>query len=220
MTKIETVKSLNDSEPQLLIVESVRTLEETVTLMQKDLKILPAAVANETTNALRPLTVLQEEVNGILAHFDKLTNIQRQSLNELSQEISRRATLTFAQKASKLDKTIADLTGEVARTKRITQQIGRLPQELTSTTRNMITAANLLTRSTAKAFPKWWVILLMAIIAGSAGAIMTMTGHAAFKRLLTANATQRQARQFQTLWKNATPKEQEWMRKIYFRPAK
>ena len=45
MTKLETVRALNDSGPQLQIVESVRTLQQAVSLMHEDLKRLPGAVS-------------------------------------------------------------------------------------------------------------------------------------------------------------------------------
>lgn len=52
MTKLETVRALNNSGPQLQIVESVRSL-------QQDMKLLPEAVATEVVQALEPLRSLK-----------------------------------------------------------------------------------------------------------------------------------------------------------------
>ena len=89
MTKLETVRALNDSGPQLQIVESVRTLQQSVSLMHEDLKRLPGAVSTETAQTLEPLARLRQDVTQVLEAYDKVTAIQRKTLDELSERDRR-----------------------------------------------------------------------------------------------------------------------------------
>ncbi len=106
----ETVRALNDSGPQLQIVESVRTLQQSVSLMHEDLKRLPGAVSTETAQTLEPLARLRQDVTQVLEAYDKVTAIQRKTLDELTQQMSASAAQAFEQKAGKLDATISDLS--------------------------------------------------------------------------------------------------------------
>lgn len=61
LSKLEIVRNLNDSGPQLQIVTAMRTLEKITQQMSDELKLLPEAIAQEVA----PLIELEERVKEI-----------------------------------------------------------------------------------------------------------------------------------------------------------
>ncbi len=226
MTKLETVRALNDSGPQLQIVESVRTLQQSLSLMHEDLKRLPVAVSTETAQTLEPLARLQQDVTQVLEAYDKVTAIQRKTLDELTQQMSASAAKAFEQKAGELDKTISDLSNSlsgletsISSMKQTAEQVVALPGNLVSAQQNMAQAAIKLTEAANKTRPRLWRQALGLILAGAVGAMLVATGQVALNRLVLPSDVQQTADWANAIWNKATPKERELLEQIVNRPA-
>lgn len=226
MTKLETVRALNDSGPQLQIVESVRTLQQSLSLMHEDLKRLPVAVSTETAQTLEPLARLQQDVTQVLEAYDKVTAIQRKTLDELTQQMSASAAKAFEQKAGELDKTISDLSNSlsgletsISSMKQTAEQVADLPGNLVSAQQNMAQAAIKLTEAANKTRPRLWRQALGLILAGAVGAMLVATGQVALNRLVPPSDVQQTADWANAIWNKATPKERELLEQIVNRPA-
>lgn len=226
MTKLETVRALNDSGPQLQIVESVRTLQQSLSLMHEDLKRLPVAVSTETAQTLEPLARLQQDVTQVLEAYDKVTAIQRKTLDELTQQMSASAAQAFEQKAGKLDATISDLSNSlsgletsISSMKQTAEQVVALPGNLVSAQQNMAQAAIKLTEAANKTRPRLWRQALGLILAGAVGAMLVATGQVALNRLVLPSDVQQTADWANAIWNKATPKERELLEQIVNRPA-
>lgn len=226
MTKLETVRALNDSGPQLQIVESVRTLQQAVRLMHEDLKHLPDAISAETAQALEPLARLRQDVTQVLEAYDKVTAIQRKTLDELTQQMSASAAQAFEQKAGKLDATISDLSrslsglkASISSMEQTAQQVASLPDRLRSAQKDMTRAADHLIEAANETRPRLWRQALALILAGAVGGMAVATGQAALNRLVPPSDVQQTADWANTVWSKATPKERELLKQIVNRPA-
>ncbi len=226
MTKLETVRALNDSGPQLQIVESVRTLQQSLSLMHEDLKRLPVAVSTETAQTLEPLARLQQDVTQVLEAYDKVTAIQRKTLDELTQQMSASAAQAFEQKAGKLDATISDLSRSLSGLKtslssmeQTAQQVATLPGQLASAQQGMTKAADQLIEAANETRPRLWRQALGLILAGAVGAMLVATGQVALNRLVPPSDVQQTADWANAIWNKATPKERELLKQIVNRPA-
>ena len=226
MTKLETVRALNDSGPQLQIVESVRTLQQSLSLMHEDLKRLPVAVSTETAQTLEPLARLQQDVTQVLEAYDKVTAIQRKTLDELTEQMSVSAAKAFERKAGELDKTISDLSNSlsgletsISSMKQTAEQVVALPDNLVSAQQNMAQAAIKLTEAANKTRPRLWRQALGLILAGAVGAMLVATGQVALNRLVLPSDVQQTADWANAIWNKATPKERELLEQIVNRPA-
>ena len=226
MTKLETVRALNDSGPQLQIVESVRTLQQSLSLMHEDLKRLPVAVSTETAQTLEPLARLQQDVTQVLEAYDKVTAIQRKTLDELTQQMSASAAKAFEQKAGELDKTISDLSNSlsgletsISSMKQTAEQVADLPGNLVSAQQNMAQAAIKLTEAANETRPRLWRQALGLMLAGAVGAMLVATGQVALNRLVPPSDVQQTADWANAIWNKATPKERELLEQIVNRPA-
>lgn len=226
MTKLETVRALNDSGPQLQIVESVRTLQQSVSLMHEDLKRLPVAVSTETAQTLEPLARLRQDVTQVLEAYDKVTAIQRKTLDELTQQMSASAAQAFEQKAGKLDATISDLSRSLSGLKtslssmeQTAQQVATLPGKLASAQQGMTKAADQLIEAANETRPRLWRQALGLILAGAVGAMLVATGQVALNRLVPPSDVQQTADWANAIWNKATPKERELLEQIVNRPA-
>ena len=226
MTKLETVRALNDSGPQLQIVESVRTLQQSLSLMHEDLKRLPVAVSTETAQTLEPLARLQQDVTQVLEAYDKVTAIQRKTLDELTQQMSASAAQAFEQKAGKLDATISDLSRSLLGLKtslssmqQTAQQVATLPGQMASAQQGMTKAAEQLTEAANETRPRLWRQALGLILAGAVGAMLVATGQVVLDRLVPPSDVQQTANWGNAIWKNATPEERKLLEQIGNRPA-
>ncbi|WP_223920811.1 hypothetical protein [Aeromonas caviae] len=217
---------LNDSGPQLQIVESVRTLQQSLSLMHEDLKRLPVAVSTETAQTLEPLARLQQDVTQVLEAYDKVTAIQRKTLDELTEQMSVSAAKAFERKAGELDKTISDLSNSlsgletsISSMKETAEQVVALPGNLVSAQQNMAQAAIKLTEAANKTRPRLWRQALGLILAGAVGAMLVATGQVALNRLVPPSDVQQTADWANAIWNKATPKERELLEQIVNRPA-
>jgi ABC-type transporter Mla subunit MlaD len=226
MTKLETVRALTDSGPQLQIVESVRTLQQAVSLMHDDLKRLPGAVSTETAQALEPLARLRQDVTQVLDAYVEVEAIQRKALDELTQQMSASAAQAFEQKAGKLDATISDLSRSLSGLKsslssmeQTAQQVATLPGKLASAQQCMTKAADQLTEAANETRPRLWRQALGLMLAGAVGAMVVATGQVALNRLMPPSDVQQTADWANAIWSKATPKERELLEQIVNRPA-
>lgn len=95
MSKTEFVKALNDSEPQLQIIKTMRLLQQTTQQMREDLQVLPEAIAQEVA----PLIQLEQRVEdiceaqraAITALVEEISGQTRDQLNGAANLISRAA---------------------------------------------------------------------------------------------------------------------------------
>jgi hypothetical protein len=87
MSKLEMVKALNDSGPQLMIVDAVRTLQQTTQQMNEQISNLPETISNETAKALEPLTVINTELQSVPHKIATETAKVLEPLTTISQEL-------------------------------------------------------------------------------------------------------------------------------------
>lgn len=226
MTKLETVRALSDSAPQLQIVESIRTLQQSMSLMHEDLKHLPGAVSTETAQALEPLARLRQDVMQVLEAYDNVTATQRKTLDELAQQMSASAAQTFEQKAGKLDATISDLSRSLSGLKtslismeQTAQQVTTLPGKLASAQQGMTKAADQLTKAANETRPRLWRQVLGLILAGAVGAMLSAGGQVVLSRLVPPSDVQKAAAWANAIWSKASLEERELIEQIVNRPA-
>lgn len=143
MSKLEMVKRLDSSQPQLQIVAAVRDLQSETKALRQDLMSLPR---------------LHQQVDEIAQALDRILAIQRQALEEMVEYMTDRATQTIEQKTSRLDQTM--------------QKLAMLPDALTSAQREMKAAAEALVIETEKARGWLWaqvtVVIASAVVIGMA----------------------------------------------------
>jgi uncharacterized phage infection (PIP) family protein YhgE len=209
MTKLEIVKSLNDSGPQLRIVESVRNLQQAVSQMHEDLNHLPDAISARVAEALEPLARLRQDAKQVLEAYDKVLAVQRQAIDETTQEMTRRAAQAFETKAQALDGSIRDLSSSAAMLRSSIDSLNDTAQSMTQAANQLIEAAN-------EARQGWWYQMLMLILAVIVGVTVATTGRAVFEKLVPPpSAVQQQA-----LWSKSTPQERALMTQIVNRPGR
>lgn len=238
MTKLETVRALNDSGPQLLIVESVRELQKAVTLMHEDLKELPGAVASEVTQTLESVEQLRQDVaqqrqavSELTAMqrraLDDLTEYQRQKMNEQAQRMGESAAATLGQEAKKLSVIVSEashgqseMKASIESMKPAAREMAKLPDWIKTAERDIYEAASKLRAAANEVRPSLWRQAAALILAGFIGAMLLATGQGIFERLVPPSDAQKAKEMVLLLWENATPKERELLNQIAARPAK
>lgn len=110
MSKTETVRALDDTGPQLQIVASIRALEQTVKALQADLAALPLGVAQKTATALLPVAQLRQDIEVALTAFDRLQQLQRDSLVAMGQELTQTAAAACSHQAQAMAASVTTLT--------------------------------------------------------------------------------------------------------------
>ncbi len=226
MSKLEIVRSLSDSQPQLQIVQSVRELQQAVQQMHQDLQSLPSAIATETAQTLEPLSQIQRSVAQALQLIDTVTAAQRRTLDELTKEMSTSAAQSFQQQAGKLDATISSLTRSVSTLDSradsmlsTMREIERLPGRLAIAQKNLTEAASELTAAANQARPRWWKQALGLVLAGVVGGLLVLGGQTVLSKPAQPSAVQQQAAWANAVWNKATPAERAAMNQIAARPG-
>lgn len=226
MSKIEIVRALSDSGPQLQIVESVRTLQQAVSAMSQDLERLPSAISAETAQALEPLARLRQDVQRALESYDKITAAQRQALDEMTQALSTHASKAFEQRAGMLGASIQAMQAstekvkiELAGIERTMGKVAALPGKLATAGQDMMQASERLSAAAERVRPSIWWRALALILAGAVGGMLAGTGQAGFAWLVPPSEVQASAQTAVMLWERATPRERELLRQIVNRPA-
>ncbi|MBD3777418.1 MAG: hypothetical protein IE920_09875, partial [Thiotrichales bacterium] len=146
---------------------------------------------NQTAEALEPWENLRAEVQQAITAYDQVTAAQRQTLDELTNEMIDKASQTFEQKVVELDKTISDLsknlpvlTSSIDTMTKIAQNIERIPDRLKKSAEELTTTANELSAAARSTRPKLWRQALILILAGAVGAMLVATGQVALNRLV------------------------------------
>lgn len=248
MSKLETVRGLNDSGPQLQLVAAIRELpgqiaQQTATVLQplasvgqqissmeQVLVALPTAVASETAAALQSLETLRRDVGLVLEAYDRVNQAQRTTLDELTREMADRAGRSFEQKAQSLSKPLAALTGEAEtltgtiRTLAGTaKQIDSLPSRLTTASNALLEASGTLRDTALSVRPPLWrqlsVLAGVAVLAGMVGSLTAETGQRVSEKLVPPSAEQQELETWRAMWRRATKQERDQMNQIVKRPA-
>lgn len=232
MSKLETVRGLNDSAPQLQIVESVRALQQTlgqlqqtVALMHQDMGRLPNAVARETAQALTPLSTLA-------GRLDEVLSIQRQAVDELVDELVTKAGESFQQSTGQLRAAVSSADGQVQTLSRAALDAvvtsGKLTAAFETGGQVLLDRAREVNEEAEKLKAQtlpWWGWALVALLPGLvAGGVVRLgmpdsSGPAQSVQQCDA-ATMQNATFGEAVWSRATPAEQQSLKRIANRPAK
>ena len=154
MTKLATVQRLNDSAPQLEILQQLRELRQALealpelTQEARSLREMPRELAQELSQQLLPLSDLSTKVQRLAVQFDQLNQRQRQTLDALTAEMVAKASQSFAAEAAKLSTTIETQTKAIkaleataTRAETATKKLAKMPEQLDEAKRDMLDAS-------------------------------------------------------------------------------
>ena len=242
MSKIETLRHLptpadvraNVQQLGQMLEQTAERLDQTARQV-RDLEQLPQLVADQVTEAMQaldPVLRMSEQVNQALQAFDRVNSVQRQSLEQLGQELTNQAAAAMEQKAGALDKTLADLARQVlglkssiASMEASSKGMQALPQALDSAARaaaeQMRSSSRELASQAERVRPSPWVTLGQTLGAAILGALLVAAGQAVLNKPAPASAEiQQRADQLSQLVRKSTPKERELLNQIVSRPEK
>lgn len=241
MSKLETLKALptpadvRENVRQLgqMLAETSERLDQTARQVQS-LEQLPQLVADQVTEAMRaldPVLQMSEQVNQALQAFDRVNSVQRQSLEQLGQELTSQATAAMETRAASMDQTLQALASQVQSLKTTmasmlasSQRLQALPQALDSAARSaakaMQSSAGELARQAQEVRPSVWLVLGQMLGAAMLGAVLVAAGQVALNRILPPSETQQNADWAASLWTKSTEAERKLLNQIASRPAK
>lgn len=242
MSKLETLKALptpadvRENVRQLgqMLAETSERLDQTARQVQS-LEQLPQLVADQVTEAMRaldPVLQMSEQVNQALQAFDRVNSVQRQSLEQLGQELTSQATAAMETRAASMDQTLQALASQVQSLKTTmasmlasSQRLQALPQALDSAARaaaeQMRSSSRELASQAERVRPSPWVTLGQTLGAAILGALLVAAGQAVLNKPAPASAEiQQRADQLSQLVRKSTPKERELLNQIVSRPEK
>lgn len=226
MSKIETLRHLptpaqvRENVQQLgqMLAETSEKLDSTARQVQS-LEQLPSLVADqvsESLKALAPILSMQQEVQTALEAFDRVNQAQRQSLEEMAQELSSQAARSMEQKTASLTATLESVTEntrELLRGLKVSMdlmggavtKIQNLPAQLTTDLSCSVTdlkaqaerlesAGSTLKTETdrARTRPRWKVwaeLMTVAVLC----ALLVLAGQAGLNKILPGSELQAQA---------------------------
>ncbi|MCX0433393.1 hypothetical protein OD808_21185 [Aeromonas veronii] len=195
MSKLETVRALNDSKPQLELISAVQRLEQTVQQLRQELGALPPTLADEVVRVLEPLQdvlTLPEQVRAMSAlQKDLISVLVSQGTEELREQVGG---LGRALTQARID--LGGITGLPVRLKTAVDELTPLIEGLRAPP------------PPVRPLIPWWPALLAAVLTG---VIMT-AGLFAWQRHESAEL--RRLMTFDKIWTQATPQEREQMRNI------
>jgi DNA repair exonuclease SbcCD ATPase subunit len=219
MSKLETVRSFNDTGPPLQIVQAVASLQQTVEQLRQSLDQLPNAIASETAAALQPLASLQQDVQQALASYDQITAVQRQSLDELATELTQQATAQVNEAISRLNQNVSHLQTVIQSATASAGQMQSLPNALRSEANRLKDWIERLQRE----IPPLWLRMVNGASAAALGSVLSIgvlmwlgildssspappgDGSAKLQQVEAANA------QWQRMYEQAPPKTRAWI---------
>jgi uncharacterized phage infection (PIP) family protein YhgE len=219
MSKLETVRALNDSAAQVQIAQNLVSLQQSLSVVQEQLERLPESIASETSSALEPLSRVRQEVSAALGSFETVVSLQRRTLDELTEQMSRSASAAFEQRSGELGATVGSLAASVNQMAQRAEQLQSLPGALVEATKSLQSAAWRLQEAAFSVRPPWWEQAAKLIAAGMVGALLAGTGQAALSRLLPPGALQEEAAWARAVWSRASAKERELLNAIVSRRA-
>ena len=153
MSKIETLRHLptpadvRENVRQLgqMLEQTAERLDQTARQV-RDLEQLPQLVADQVTEAMRaldPVIQMRQDVQRALESFDQVTAAQRETLEQLGQELATSAARRMESRAASMDKALQELAGQVLAMKTAmasmqasSQRLQALPQSLDSAARS------------------------------------------------------------------------------------
>lgn len=208
MSKLETVKALNDLKPQLQIVASVKTLQQAIQQMSDDMSQLPGAVSTETAKVLEPLTSLSQDVKKALEAYDLITAAQRQTLDNLTEE-----------QRQQIEQLLKPISASAEQISGMKSTVDQMSTDLNKDLVKIKNATNEVHKTAIAARPRFWKILLMLVASAALGAMLVAAGQTALNRLVPPSGVQQDATWAAVVWNKATPEERELLKKIVNRPA-
>ncbi len=195
MSKLETVRALNDSKPQLELISAVQRLEQTVQQLRQELGVLPPTLADEVVRVLEPLQdvlTLPDQVRAMSAlQRDLISVLVSQGTEEIREQVGG---LGRALTQARID--LGGITGLPVRLKTAVDELTPLIEGLRAPP------------PPVRPLIPWWPALLAAVLTG---VIMT-AGLLAWQRHESAEL--RRLMTFDKIWTQATPQEREQMRGI------
>ena len=195
MSKLETVRALNDSKPQLELISAVQRLEQTVQQLRQELGVLPPTLADEVVRVLEPLQdvlTLPDQVRAMSAlQRDLISVLVSQGTEEIREQVGG---LGRALTQARID--LGGITGLPVRLKTAVDELTPLIEGLKAPP------------PPVRPLIPWWPALLAAVLTG---VIMT-AGLLAWQRHESAEL--RRLMTFDKIWTQATPQEREQMRSI------
>ncbi len=223
MSKLETVRRLKNTGPQLQIVESVVNLQTEVQELKQSLNSLPQAIANETAKALEPLSQLQQ-------NLDTVTAAQRATLEDLTREIASSAAQSIEQKAASLDQTLTRATASTQALATQAQgladtlnQVTTLPDQLKAERGRLLKASEALRNAAEKFRPKPWRQVMALIMAGLVAGFLVLGGQAVLSKQAQLSEEQvkliQDGQALRQVWSTATEDERKLIRDMLQRPA-
>ena len=197
MSKTETVKALNDSGPQLAILENIQTLQQSIDLLQEDLQALPAAIARETAATLEPLTELTPQIAEAIQRYDEVAATQRQSLDAMARAMGDKAATAFERRAARIDTALKGVADSLKSLKETAKAATGLPAKIT-------TATGKLTAAAKQVRPPRWIQVLALMLAGLIGAALVQTGlYVGFDRQARLDAERKPRGMEREIWERA-----------------
>ena len=195
MSKLETVRALNDSKPQLELISAVQRLEQTVQQLRQELGVLPPTLADEVVRVLEPLQdvlTLPDQVRAMSSiQRDLISVLVSQGTEEIREQVGG---LGRALTQARID--LGGITGLPVRLKTAVDELTPLIEGLKAPP------------PPVRPLIPWWPALLAAVLTG---VIMT-AGLLAWQRHESAEL--RRLMTFDKIWTQATPQEREQMRSI------
>lgn len=195
MSKLETVRALNDSKPQLELISAVQRLEQTVQQLRQELGVLPPTLADEVVRVLEPLQdvlTLPDQVRAMSdLQRDLISVLVSQGTEEIREQVGG---LGRALTQARID--LGGITGLPVRLKTAVDELTPLIEGLKAPP------------PPVRPLIPWWPALLAAVLTG---VIMT-AGLLAWQRHESAEL--RRLMTFDKIWTQATPQEREQMRGI------
>jgi len=242
MSKIETLRHLptpadvraNVQQLGQMLEQTAERLDQTARQV-RDLEQLPQLVADQVTEAMQaldPVLRMSEQVNQALQAFDQVTAAQRQSLEQLGQELTSQATAAMETRAASMDQTLQALASQVQSLKTTmasmlasSQRLQALPQALDSAAREaaqqMQGSSQELARQAERVRPSPWRVWGQMLGAALLAALLVVGGQAVLNKPAPPSAEiQQRADQLSQLVRKSTPKERELLNQILSRPAK
>lgn len=204
MSKIETVKALNDSEPQLAIVRKISELQQSIV-------DLPDLIRNELEQ-----TRLPEEIRAALTPLDEMTRAleAQQTAVGISVETAAKSLQDAAAILVQVKRSMAQIESQAVGPKGL---VPALSSASTQTVSLISQATDKIIRESEKSRNSWLRQWTMIVLGGLAAALVVLGGQSVLDDLRTVRLNKDLAGKAQTLevlWSKASPKEQEQISRI------
>ena len=227
MSKLQTVKALNDSSQQLQTIEQARALQESAHLLRQSLDSLPEAVAQQVSESLQSLDRVSGQVQQALQSFDLVNQAQRATLEHMTERMTESAAESFQAQAERLGQTVQSQSHQTEKLTRAVRgmdetltEVQALPKRLQAAQQSMSEAAEQLQEAAASSRSRWWMPILQTVLGGLLAGLVVLAGMHVSSKPAQPDAEQaRQAEWARAAWSKATEQERELLQQIVSRPA-